>query len=61
VFSLEQDKFITPENCSRVIFNDETKTIECHYPLEDNIFAIGPHYEATYDYDGNLINRIKIG
>ncbi len=62
VFSLEKNKFITPENCDYIKFHDETKTIECHYPLDGVFFSYEPHYhyEAIFDYDGNLISKIKV-
>lgn len=53
VFSLVKNKFITPENCSRVAFNDETKTIECSYTTGFH-FPIYRH-KFTFDYDGNLL------
>ena len=60
VYSLEQNKFITPEDCDYVEFNDEAKTFKCLYLLEGHIFTIGSRYEAIFDYDGNLISKVKI-
>lgn len=59
VFSLGKNKFLTPQNCDNVKFNDETKIFVCHYPLEGQAFTLGSRYEATFDYDGNLISKIK--
>ncbi len=53
VFSLDKNKFITPDMCENVKFNDETKTIECTYHVD-----MGGWYsirKGVYDYDGNEI------
>ncbi len=59
VFSLEKDEFITPDTCSYVEFNDKAKLIKCRYP-QQYVASEENYYEAIFDYDGNLIDRIVV-